>query len=242
MEESEFDLQIDDLLSEYISEDLSQLVDNIERTAEGDQPAIPSTIPDVANTPPIPHPQVSPVSRFDSIDPTSFLQEQENQMTIKRQQAVGEEFKNYLQMNDFSDPPESYAPDVLDPLIGKFIISVRKKNSATNAPTSDREYEPSTLDNKYSFLRSYLLRNGYGIDIRQDARFTNSQKLFRAKLKDLKKKGLGNRPNASDSVTIDEFAKLYDDKEIGIHSPLALMIAGPEKVPLKGLFRMYTIL
>ena len=33
---------------------------------------------------------------------------------------------------------------------------------------------------------------------------------------------MGNRPNASDSVTIDEFAKLYDDKEIGIHSPLAL--------------------
>ena len=40
--------------------------------------------------------------------------------------------------------------------------------------------------------------------------------------RNLKKKGMGNLPNASDGVSNSEFKNLFEDKIAGVHNPLAL--------------------
>jgi len=67
-------------------------------------------------------------------------------------------------------------------------ISVRTKDG--------KDYEPSSL-------RSLLAKNSYSANI-TNAVFEKTRKVLLSKQKELKKKGKGNRPNASIALTSDE--------------------------------------
>ena len=78
----------------------------------------------------------------------------------------------------------------------EFIISVRTKDG--------KDYEPSSLRSLLGSFERHLKKNSYSASIINDVVFDKTRKVLLCKQKELKKKGKGNRPNASIAVTVED--------------------------------------
>ena len=90
----------------------------------------------------------------------------------------------------------------LNEYICEFIISVRTKDG--------KDYEPSSLRSLLASFERHLKKNSYSASIMNDLVFEKTRKVLLSKQKELKKKGKGNRPNASITLTSDELNTLYE--------------------------------
>ena len=75
-----------------------------------------------------------------------------------------------------------------------------------------------TKDKQEEFIASferYLKKKNYGHSIIKDLQFEKTRKALSSKLKDLKRKGKGNKPNASVAISEDDIQVLYEKKLLG---------------------------
>ena len=150
----------------------------------------------------------------DDID--EFMVNQENNSTkIKTRQHVGL-FRAFLEQRRGIDMPIHRLPaEELNVHIANFIVSVRKKNG--------KEYEPSSLRGIFSSLDRHLRRNKYGFSLMDDLQFARSREALKAKQKNLKAKGLGNKPNKADPLTDQDMEILVDLGQLGTDMPSAII-------------------
>ena len=96
----------------------------------------------------------------------------------------------------------------------EFINSVRTKDGA--------DYEPPSLRSLLASFERYLKKNSYSASVMNDLVFQKTRKVLLSKQKELKKKGKGNKPNASIALTSDEVNTLYEKGLLGTRNPEAL--------------------
>ncbi|XP_045200507.2 uncharacterized protein KIAA1958-like [Mercenaria mercenaria] len=82
--------------------------------------------------------------------------------------------------------------------------------------------EPSTLRGIFASIGRYLSDKSYGTDLKEKE-FRRSREVLKAKCKDLKEKGKGNKPNRSEPFTKAEIEILHKKQILGDHSPQALL-------------------
>ena len=83
-------------------------------------------------------------------------------------------------------------------------------------------YQPDSLS---SFIHSWqriLSSRGSKMNLRSDKEFESARKVLAARRKQLVKKGLGNKPCTTRSLTENEIDKLYDVQYFGLLNPVAL--------------------
>jgi len=82
--------------------------------------------------------------------------------------------------------------------------------------------ESSSLRSLLASFERHLKKNSYSASIMNDLVFEKTRKVL-LKEKELKKKGKGNRPNASIALTSDDLNTLYEKGLLGTRNPEALL-------------------
>ena len=118
--------------------------------------------------------------------------------TMKRYMATFGETRDICQL----------APNILDGLLGRFFIEVRKIKN--NEP-----YEPDCLSCMHRALSRYLLNNRYSYNILKDKEFATSRKVLAARRKELRKMGYGGKPNKTRELDADEVDFLFTEGYFG---------------------------
>ena len=103
----------------------------------------------------------------------------------------------------------------LDSYLSQFVLAARKKTG--------KYYEPSSLRGILATVERHLSRSSYGKTIFKDSAFKKTRDVLKAKQKQLKRHGLGNRAKATTALTDDEIEILFDKKLRGLSSPQALL-------------------
>ena len=110
---------------------------------------------------------------------------------------------------------EKIPPTELDGYLSQFVLAARTKTG--------KDYEPSLLRRILASVERHLSRYSYGKTIFKDSDFKKARDALKAKQKELKRHGLGNRPKATTALTDDEIEILFDKKLLGLSSPQALL-------------------
>ena len=129
---------------------------------------------------------VKPKRRFAEISEKQLQTIVENKDAVDTKRSTNQAvkiFREYLvekaQSNDF----ESFSPSELDTFLGKFYAEARNRNGEL--------YKKSSLTTMRFGLSRHII-NALDIDIMKDLRFKNSNTIFKAVSKDLKRQGLGS--------------------------------------------------
>jgi len=109
---------------------------------------------------------------------------------------------------------ELIEPKQLDAYFAEFFLSVRKYHDIIPLNDLRREYEPTTLIAMHGSLYRYLAARGYE-NIKHSDLFRHSREVLAAKMKELKTLGKGNKPNASQPFTKEDFEILLQKNLIG---------------------------
>ncbi|CAH3138031.1 unnamed protein product, partial [Porites lobata] len=109
---------------------------------------------------------------------------------------------------------EKFPPTELDSYLSQFVLAARTKTG--------KDYEPSSLRGILASVERHLSRSSYGKTIFKDSDFKKRDAL-KAKQRQLKRHGHGNRPKVTTALTDDEIEILFDKKLLGLSSPQALL-------------------
>ena len=95
-------------------------------------------------------------------------------------------------------------PNELDGLLGRFFMEAKKKDG--------KNYEPGVLSTIHRALKRYLDTKNYYDDtnILTDNRFITSRKVLAANRQELRKAGLGQKPNAARELSETEEDMLFE--------------------------------
>ena len=99
--------------------------------------------------------------------------------------------------------------------LSEFIIAARMKKS--------EQYEPSSFRGILSSTDHHLTRREYGRRLLIDTEFTRLRDALKAKQKELKTQGQGNKPNATTALSEEEIEVLFEKKVLGTSSPQSLL-------------------
>ncbi|KXJ06675.1 Uncharacterized protein KIAA1958 [Exaiptasia diaphana] len=156
-------------------------------------------------------------SRFASLDKSidSFIQEQTNRNTLSKTRRDIGLLNEFLQNKGEERILEQIPPSELNNYISEFIVVVRRKDG--------EEFEPSSLRGLICSFNRYLKTKGYPANIIEDKEFEQVRAALKAKSKELKKTGKGNKPNAAEAITDDEISVLYEKELLGISNAEALI-------------------
>ena len=121
---------------------------------------------------------------FGSVD--DFIAEEENKATLQNTQRDVKLLQILLGTRNELKKVEEIPAVELNEYICEFIISVRTK-----------DYEPSSLRSLLASFERHLKENRYSASIMNNLVFEKTRKVLLPKQKELKKKGKGNRTNAS---------------------------------------------
>ncbi|KAK2570276.1 Uncharacterized protein P5673_005061 [Acropora cervicornis] len=109
-------------------------------------------------------------------------------------------------------PMEDIPLEELNSLLAHFFIKVRKLNG--------EEFEPGTLTSFQRSFDRYLRQHGKNY---MHKIFESSREALESKRKQLRLSGKGTRPNKALGLTNDEVEKFWSEKQLGDHSPQALL-------------------
>lgn len=156
-----------------------------------------------------------------------FLQINENKNTQRKMVTAIKTLKNFLiNCKNESREPQNIPPVLLDEYLQEFFIGIRKDNKNNNNNSeNDTQYQPGSLDGFQTMINRHLRLNNYGHDIITDQIFTKSRECLKAKKKNLKKLGFGNRPNAAEAVDSEEEDELFQSGAFGTENPDSLISA-----------------
>ena len=110
---------------------------------------------------------------------------------------------------------EKIPPEERNVYLSEFIIAARTKK--------EEQHEPSSLRGILSSVDRYLTRREYGRRLFIDPQFTTLRDALKAKQKELKKQGRGNKPNATTALSEEESDILCEKKVWGTSSPQSLL-------------------
>jgi len=110
---------------------------------------------------------------------------------------------------------ENISREELNSLLAHFFIKVRKLNG--------EEFEPGTLTSFQRSFDRYLRQHGKNYNIIQDTIFETSREALESKRKQLRLSGKGGRPKKALGLANDEVEKFWSEKQLGDHSPEALL-------------------
>ena len=114
---------------------------------------------------------------------------------------------------------EDISPEELNSLLAHFFIKIRKLNG--------EEFEPGTLTSFQRSFDRYIRQHRKNYNIIQDKIFESSREALESKRKQLRLSGKGGRPNKALGLTNDELEKFWSEKQLGDHSPKALLRRTP---------------
>ena len=117
-------------------------------------------------------------SRFVSLEGSIeiFIEEQENQITVKKTKQDVALFTEFLQTK--GEARSEIPPAELNELLSEFNLSVRTKEG--------QDYEPSTLRGMVASFERHLKRKSYPVSIINDLAFDRLRKTLQLKQKQLK--------------------------------------------------------
>ncbi|XP_061196504.1 uncharacterized protein LOC133204775 [Saccostrea echinata] len=153
--------------------------------------------------------------RFKSVETSTFIEANENSNTLRKTMGHLNILREYFEIKGESREIYNIPPNELDPLLSNFIVNVRTK--------SGEEYEPSSLRGMIGSFERHLKRHRYQFSLITSFEFARCREALRAKQKDLKAQGRGNKPQRSDSLTPDEIETLYNTEQLGKATPTSLI-------------------
>ena len=101
------------------------------------------------------------------------------------------------------------------PLCGCFLLELKKPDNT--------DYEPDTLTSFHRSINLKLEDIGYGYSLVDSKEFKLSKKVLELRRRDLKQKGLGNRPNVAHPLSKIDEEKLWETKQFGSENPQSLI-------------------
>lgn len=125
--------------------------------------------------------------------------------------------------------PDKISKEEAPELLKYFFLEIRK----TKKGFKGEEYEPSSLQTYRNGLRRYFLErpcppapDNFDIEPKKSGVAENFEEvahMLSLKKKDLKKKGMGNKPNAAQSLEDEDIEKLWQSKALGLENSRALL-------------------
>ena len=144
-----------------------------------------------------------------------FIEGQENKHTLSKTNRDVSLLKEFLRAKEIDEELENIEAKVLDEILCRFIVEVKKKDGG--------EYEPTTLRSFISSFDRYLRRKRYPTTIIDGQEFRKTRETLVAKQKELKKAGKGNKTKAARALTDEEADILYGKELLGLSSPESLV-------------------
>lgn len=141
-------------------------------------------------------------------DTVNFVNSKKNAATSMKTKSDLKKVNEWLRSDGESREIENIEPEQLDIYLSRLLLSIR--NTKT-----DKELEPTTLQGIYASVRRYLVDKSYPEDLTTSDKFRHSRNTLKAKAKDLKQKGLGNKTNRADRFTGEEIDELYRKELLG---------------------------
>ena len=154
-------------------------------------------------------------TQLDDSEISSFIEANRNSNTTKKTKTDLNVWSRWCNSINERKPMEDIPPEELNSLLAHFFIKVRKLNG--------EEFEPGTLTSFQRSFDRYLRQHGKNYNIIQDKIFESSREALESKRKQLRLKGKGGRPNKALGLTNDELEKFWSEKQLGDHSPEALL-------------------
>ncbi len=144
-----------------------------------------------------------------------FITGQDNKNTAKKTASCINRFSAWLLAEkNVAIDPVLLPPEELDTYLGEWISSLKKSDSS--------DYEPDSITSFHRGVARYLKDKGYGVNIVDDYCFDTSNRVLKAKRKQLKSAGLGNKPNKAEPIS-DEHLELWEKGLIGMHGARPLL-------------------
>ena len=107
-------------------------------------------------------------------------------------------------------------PQEWNKFLSEFLLMVHKKED-------NEEYEPNSLMEFFTSFEHHLKKKNYGLCLTKDVQLEQTQKGLQSKQRDLKRKGKGNKPNASASLSEEDIEVLYEKDLLGSSTAEALL-------------------
>ena len=93
---------------------------------------------------------------------------------------------------------DELTPQKLNKFVREFLVTVCEKED-------NEEYKPNSLRAFFaSFERHLKKKSNYGLCLMKDVQFKQTRKALQSKQRDLKRKGKGNKPNASAALSEED--------------------------------------
>ena len=106
---------------------------------------------------------------------------------------------------------------VLNKFLREFLVTVRTEKE------DNEEYEPNSLRAFFASFERHLKKKNYGLCLMKDVQFEQTRKALQSKQRDLKRKGKGNKPNASAALSEEDIQVLYEKDLLGSSTAEALL-------------------
>ena len=111
---------------------------------------------------------------------------------------------------------DELTPQELNKFLSEFLLTVRKKED-------NEDYELNSLRVFFASFEPHLKKKNYGLCLTKDAQFEQTRKALQSKQRDLKRKGKGNKPNASATLSEEDIQVLYEKDLLGSSTAEALL-------------------
>ena len=105
-------------------------------------------------------------------------------------------------------------PQALNKLLSEFLITLRNKED-------NEEYEPNSLRVFFARFEHHSKKNK--LWTMKDVQFEQTRKALQSKQRDLKRKGMGNKPNASAALSEEDIQVLFEKDLLGSFTAEALL-------------------
>ena len=131
-------------------------------------------------------------NRFQSLDSSveEFIDGQQNENTKKKTKHDVALFHEFLVLKGETRQIDELTPQELNKFLSEFLITDRKKED-------NEEYKPNSLRAFFAIFERHLKKKNYRLCLMKDIQFEQTRKTLQSKQSDLKRKGMGNKPNAS---------------------------------------------
>lgn len=148
---------------------------------------------------------------------TALVEKQKNDNTRRMTDCHVRLLRSFLDTRRERRQIEDIPPVELDLLLAQFFLGVRKAAPADTEEFdgNSRQYEPGTLLAMQGSFHRYLCDKGYEVNVKADSHFKHSRDVLKAKMKELKQLGKGNKPHAAEPFTPEELQAFVERNLLG---------------------------
>ena len=156
-------------------------------------------------------------NRFPSLDSLieKFIDGQESENTKKKTKHDVALFHDFLVLKGEMRQMDELTPQELNKFLSEFLITVRRKEE-------NEEYEPNSFRAFFASFERHLKKKKLWT-LPHGSPSSSSKLGKRFKQRDLKRKGEGNRPNASAALSEQDIQVLYEKNLLGSSTAEALL-------------------